>query len=121
MKRILLVDDEVDLLNMVKLFLERSNYKVCAISDWESIPGTIDSFNPHLIILDISLRGADGRMICKQIKQNSPTAHISVLLCSGNSKVKHSIAEFLADGFLEKPFGINDLLKEIESILPVAI
>src|SRR5450432_3058853 len=117
MYKILVVDDDVDLLDMLKLFLEKQNFMVYAISKWENILPAINAFDPTLILLDISLSGADGRVICKQLKTNKETENIPILLFSANYQVKHTIREFLADDFIEKPFDLADFTSRINLIL----
>ena len=117
MHKILIVDDEIDLLQVIEIFLVRRNFLVKAISKWENIRTAIQSFEPDLILLDISLKGADGRVICKQLKTNKETVHIPVLLFSANYGVEQTVSEFLADGFIEKPFDLSKLISEIHSIL----
>lgn len=117
MDKILVVDDDIDLLDMVKLFLQRKNFMVSAICKWEEIEASIKTFNPALILLDISLKGADGRVICKQLKTTPETKDIPVLIFSGNYNVRPTLSEFLADGFIEKPFDPANLVNEINLIL----
>ena len=117
MHKILVVDDEIDLLEVIRIFLQRKKFLVEAISRWENIKNSIVTFSPDLILLDISLKGADGRVICKQLKRNKETENIPVLLFSANYGVKETISEFQADGFIEKPFDLSKLISEIESII----
>ena len=104
MHKILVVDDEPDLLSITKSLLERNNFEVCAILTGNDIDVVISSFKPELILLDISLGNADGRIICKEIKTRKETSHVQVLLFSANLNVKDTVFHFLADGFVEKPF-----------------
>jgi DNA-binding response OmpR family regulator len=69
MKKVLVVDDDQDILTLVEITLSMNNFEVQAISRWEEIKDKIKSFQPDLILLDVALIGADGREICKQIKQ----------------------------------------------------
>lgn len=117
MHKILVVDDEIDLLQVLKIFLARKNFMVEALSKWEDIPTSITSFKPDLILLDISLKGADGRVICKQLKLDDKTWDIPVLLFSANLGAKNTFANFLADGFIEKPFDLGKLVGEIHAII----
>ena len=114
MKRILVVDDDIDILTVVQLTLEANSFKVRALSKWQQIYDCIVSFNPHLILLDVSLGTQDGRNLCKQVKSNPETKHISILLFSANNKVQDDLQECLADGFIPKPFDINDLIQGIK-------
>ena len=118
MYKILIVDDDVDLLEITALILKMNNFKVEAIGNWEKIQLSISVFKPDLILLDVSLDGdADGRIICRQIKTADATKHIAVLLFSGNYNIKHTLPQYLPDGFLAKPFEAVRLVQEINSIL----
>lgn len=78
----------------------------------------IDNFQPDLIILDIMLPDADGRELLTQIRTNPATAEIPVLMISAKytaANVQHG--EHIPNGFLAKPFDIDDLLDKIEGIL----
>ena len=117
MKRILVVDDDVDILTVVQLVLESNGFEVSAISNWKKISPQIDAFKPDLILLDVSLGTQDGRNICKQLKSNYDTKHISVILFSANHNVEKSVSECLADSFISKPFDINNLIEGINNQL----
>lgn len=117
MKRILVVDDDIDILTVVKLVLESNEFEVAAISDWQQIFTQIETFHPDLILLDVSLGTQDGRNLCKQVKSNGDTKHISIILFSANHNVEKSVQECLANTFISKPFDINDLIEKINNQL----
>lgn len=117
MKKILVVDDDVDILNVVQLVLDANGFEVVATSNWQQINTHVDTFKPDLILLDVSLGTQDGRNICKQLKSNHKTKHISVILFSANHNIEKSITECLADNFISKPFDINELVEGINSEL----
>lgn len=117
MKRILVLDDDIDILTVVQLVLETNGFEVVAISKWQQIYTQIDAFKPDLILLDVSLGNQDGRNICKQLKSDKNTKHISVILFSANHNVEKSVGECLADSYISKPFDINDLIQGINNEL----
>ena len=117
MKKILVVDDDVDILNVVQLVLDANGFEVVAIPNWQHINTHVDEFKPDLILLDVSLGTQDGRNICKQLKSNHNTKHIPVILFSANHNIEKSLSECLADNFISKPFDINDLVEGINSQL----
>ncbi len=117
MKRILVVDDDIDILTVVQLVLESHQFEVVAISKCQKIYSLIDTFYLDLILLDVSLGTQDGRNLCKQIKSDIKTKNISVILFSANHNVEKSISECLADSFISKPFDINDLIEGINNQL----
>jgi DNA-binding response OmpR family regulator len=113
MKKILVLDDDLDILVLMQRTLKLHNFNVEAISRWQDIDESISKFNPDLIILDVSLNGADGRDICKKIKQSTDTSHIPVILFSANSEMGNDIKELRADAFIAKPYELSHLLKTI--------
>ena len=91
MQKILVVDDDIDILALVKMTLTMNGFDVSILSRWENIDNTIHNFEPDLILLDVSLGGADGRDICKKLKAEKETKHIPVILFSANIEMEKSI------------------------------
>ncbi|MEO6682558.1 MAG: response regulator [Ginsengibacter sp.] len=117
MSRILLIDDDTDFLSVLKTTLTRKGFIVQTQETWESSMNIINSFKPHLVILDVFLSGIDGLDICKQIKKSPFTKNLPVLIISGFPWISHSaIYEFGANDFIAKPFEVNDLIKKIHKI-----
>ncbi len=112
--KLLVIDDDEDILTLVKMFLTMNNYTVEALARWEYVDEYISKFGPELILLDISLKGADGRDICKKLKQNELTRHIPVILFSANTELGNNFKAYNAEGFVEKPFELPHLLKTIQ-------
>ena len=117
MKKVLVVDDDIDILTVVHLVLESHGLEVQSISKWQEIFSRIDTFTPDLILLDVSLGNQDGRNLCKQIKSNPSTKDIAIILFSANHDIMKTIPECLGNGFIAKPFDINDLIDNIDSQL----
>jgi DNA-binding response OmpR family regulator len=117
MKKILIVDDDTDILTVVEIFLSMNKYIVKAIPKWQDITDTIKSFSPDLILLDVALSGADGRDICKRLKKSTETQHIPVILFSAHNDLENYTQGFMADGLIAKPFEIPYLLETIRKII----
>ena len=113
MSKILVVDDDEDILAVVKIVLSMNNFTVQAISRWEDVAGSVRSFSPDLILLDVALRGADGREICRQLKKSNETQHIPVILFSAHYDLVNNINECMANGLITKPFETSYLLDTI--------
>jgi DNA-binding response OmpR family regulator len=113
MSKILVVDDDTDILTVVEILLKMNHFSVRTISRWEDIHDTINNFSPDLILLDVALGGADGRQICKQLKIADETRHIPVILFSAHYDLLNNIKEYLADGLITKPFETSYLLETI--------
>ena len=113
MNKILVLDDDIDILTVVQLLLSMHNYIVKAISKWQEVTSSIISFSPDLILLDVALSGADGRDICRQLKLSNETQHIPVILFSAFYDLANNIRECMADGLVTKPFETSYLLETI--------
>ena len=85
MAKILVVDDDKPILEVVKTILEMKGYNVETISHWPDVFEKIKTYKPNLVILDIFIEGADGRVICKDLKKSKTTAYIPVILFSATS------------------------------------
>ncbi len=117
MEKILVIDDDVEILNVVKLILTRDGFEVETESSWEKTFNKIESFNPDLILLDVSLGGEDGRNISRQIKSKDSLRHIHIVLFSAKLGIHKHFSDCLADDFIAKPFNAQELLNKIYSRL----
>lgn len=113
MSKILVLDDDIDILDILGILLKRNNYTVLTISEWELLASSIDSFSPDLILLDIALNGADGRDLCKKLKNAKETRYIPVILFSAHYNEERALEESMADAFVKKPFNVSYLLDTI--------
>ena len=117
MSKIVIVDDSIDLLEVLKYFLEEKGYEIEILTDTNALVPVIRSFSPDLILLDIFLQGEDGREICKDLRKHEETKYLCVLLFSASSKALTDYKEHGADGYLEKPFGLNEIIEKITATL----
>lgn len=116
MKKILVIDDDESIIEVIQLVLEGEGYCVQASMDSNLLP-LFKKEKPDLILLDVLLSGADGRDICKQLKSNPKTAHIPVIMLSAHSDVDQVADDGGADDFLEKPFDVDALIAIVEKHL----
>lgn len=117
MSKIVIVDDSQELLDVLKFFLEQRGYEVETASTEKNLISLIRSFSPDLIILDIYLQGEDGREICKKLRNQIETKYLCILMFSASTKKLSNYKEYGADGYIEKPFGLNEVINKIESAL----
>lgn len=118
MKKILVVDDDDEVLETIQLILEIGGYDVEPLNDAELIFERIEEFEPNLIILDVVLGKIDGRTICTQIKGHSDTKQIPILMMSGLYDLKEiSEMDCAPDDFMQKPFKMDILLEKIEKLV----
>jgi DNA-binding response OmpR family regulator len=116
-RTILLADDDEAIVDATVLMFEVMGYEVTHTLNGSTVPEMAAKKQPDIIVLDIWMSGIDGRDICRQIKSNSDTQHIPVLMISASRHIGDSALEAGADGFVEKPFEMNTLLDKVEALL----
>ena len=116
-ERILVVDDDTDILEFVEPFLSEQGYQV-RTSPGGLIFQHVQRDIPDLILLDIFLHERDGRVICKQLKANALTSHIPIILFSAHAFGENVLHESGADDFISKPFNLQDLSAIVRKNLP---
>ncbi len=117
MSKIIIVDDSEDILSVLKYFLLDKGYTVETLTKSEDLLSLIPTFNPDLIILDIFLAGEDGREICRKLRKLQSFRHLCILMFSASPKALANYEEYGADGFIEKPFGLTEIINKIEASL----
>jgi DNA-binding response OmpR family regulator len=118
-KKILVADDELDLLDLTKIILEKNGYQVSLASDGVEALQKAEKELPDLILLDINMPPKSGWEVCKTLKSQDKTKHIPIVLftvvsITRDEKSKKYAEESRADGYLQKPFNINELLAEVK-------
>jgi len=118
MPKILMIDDDNDLLEITKSLLVKKGYEVETNNNWEDAQKNIPGFQPQLIVLDVFLNDIDGLEICKQLKSMPGTRHIPVIICSSYPRVAESVTyEYGADDFIAKPFEVDELIAKMHLVL----
>jgi len=117
--KILVVDDDPDLTNLVKNILEAEDYEVCSVESGEEAIGELAKSRPDLIILDILLPGMDGYAICEMLKTRDQTSPIPIIILSIKSSVEDRIMGLNvgADDYITKPFDPGELTARVEAVL----
>ena len=122
MQRILAVDDNEDILEVMKLILEDFGYEVATLTDGNLLFEKMNESHPDLVLLDVMLGNADGRELCREMKARIETKDIPVILVSASHHVSDRISLSIGapDDFLAKPFNITDLLEKVALHLTAA-
>jgi DNA-binding response OmpR family regulator len=114
-KKVLVADDDRDLLELLELLLPYNGYEVRTCSNGEEVISVIEEFKPDLILLDIHLGQEDGRHICQAIKTKPELAPIPVIMISADDEsIYNTIISFGANDVIRKPFDYNCLTDRME-------
>src|SRR5690349_10771006 len=100
MHKILVIDDDPDMLTVVKKALDRKGYQVASAMYEAQAYEQVDFFKPDLILLDVLLSGTDGRFICKKLKSQESSKHIPIIIFSGHPSAQKNLEDYGADQFL---------------------
>ncbi len=114
MNRILIVEDNHDVLWVVKIVLKRYGFKVMAIPRGEDVMDKTRTFRPHLILLDVVLSGISGVDVCNELKANEKTKEIPIIMFSAHANMNDILKLSKPDDFIAKPFDVNELVKKIK-------
>lgn len=122
MKKIVVIDDNRDLLKLVQRFLQKKGFRVSVFTDVTKAISDIRIRRPQLVITDVFLKNFDGLEFCNKLRSHPATRRIPILVFSGFSKLESTaIQEFGATDFLAKPFSLNDLLEKLYSIFSAEV
>jgi two-component system phosphate regulon response regulator PhoB len=116
---ILVVDDEEDILELVRYNLEREGYRVvCAVSGEKALEKTKNE-NPDLMVLDLMLTGIDGLEVARRLKQKEKTSHIPIIMLTAKGEEADIVAglELGADDYVTKPFSPRILMARVKAVL----
>ncbi|MBS0209986.1 MAG: response regulator [Planctomycetes bacterium] len=118
-ERILVVDDEEDLLELVRYNLAKEGYRVNCVASGERALREAQDTLPELILLDVLLPRVDGLEICRALKSDPKTKHIPVIMVTAKSEEADVVTglELGADDYITKPFSPRVLLARIKSVL----
>ena len=116
-KRLLVIDDDKDLLELIKTYFELEGYTVFTLSRVENIFKAFSQYHPDLILLDYQLQEENGDKICQQLKSNPATFDIPVIMISGYSKAELERDYHGWNAVVSKPFDFSVLQKAIERFL----
>jgi CheY-like chemotaxis protein len=117
-KKILIVDDEPDLLKVTVFRLRQSGYEVISASDGQQGWEKVCNEKPDLVCLDIRMPLMTGDQVCAKIKSEDSLRHIPVLLLTASTQnMQEKIDLCRADGYLSKPFDSQVLLETIRGLI----
>lgn len=114
---ILVVDDEPNIIELARLYLERDGFRVVSVGDGLAALESVERLRPALMILDIMLPNLDGLEICKKLRAQDNSIPILMLTARDDDIDKILGLELGADDYLTKPFNPRELVARVKAIL----
>lgn len=116
-KSILVVDDDLGILEVVRIILEEKGYLVETASNFAEIKSKIALRLPDLVILDIWVSGLNGREVAAYFKKTEGTKNIPIIVMSALSESGQISKEVGANDYIEKPFEIKDFTEMVDKYI----
>ena len=117
--KVLVVDDERDIIELVSYNLEKEGFKVISAMDGEKALELVSSKEPEIIILDLMLPGIDGLDVCRELKRNDKTSSIPIIMLTAKGEESDIVIglELGADDYITKPFSPRILVARVKAVL----
>lgn len=117
--RLLVVDDDLELSNMIATILETEGFEVTAVGDGKAALSAAVELRPDLILLDVMMPNVDGLEVCRRLRANSRTRYLCVILLTAKVGVEDKVEGLRAgaDDYLTKPFDTEELVERVRSTL----
>jgi len=118
-EKILIVEDEKDIIKMLEYNLKKEGFKVIAAGDGEDAIDLAIRGQPDLILLDLMLPGMDGLEVCKALKKESKTGSMPIIMLTAKGQESDKVVglELGADDYITKPFSPRELVARIKAVL----
>lgn len=116
-KLVWVIDDDEAILEVFSIILEEAGYKNEVIRDGRLVENKLKKEQPGLIFLDLLMSGVDGREISQMIKNNPSTQDIPIIITSADTNIEQKTGQAKADGYLKKPFNIDDVNRLVKKYI----
>ena len=119
MSKILTVDDEPDIVELLSYNLEKEKFSIVKAYDGEAALGLVRSEKPDLMILDLMLPKMNGLDVCKAVRRNPETANLPIIMLTAKGEEIDKIIglEIGADDYITKPFSVKELIARVRALL----
>lgn len=114
--RVLVIDDDVNICELIRLYFEKEGYEVMTVYSGTKSLEAFSAFTPNIVILDIMLPGADGWQVCREIRKIS-SIPVIMLSAKGETFDKVLGLELGADDYIVKPFDAKELVARVKAVL----
>lgn len=116
-KRIIVIDNDPNVLDVVQEVLHYEGFNVEIFEGTNDILSLVQQCQPDLVILDYILEGVNGGELCRKLKTHRATAKLPVMICSAYPRVLKSLGFYGCDAFLAKPYDLNELVGKVNALL----
>ena len=116
-KRILILDDNQDILDIVHETLTYEQFDVRSTGDSADVMPLVEDFSPDLVILDYRVSGTNGGELCKLIKSHPKFSHTPVIIFSAYINHQDELFAYGCDAIINKPFDLIELVEKVNSLI----
>jgi DNA-binding response OmpR family regulator len=113
-KRVLVIEDEPVIGEMMSILLEMGGYRVSSLADIASAKRRLYEKEVGLVLLDLQLKGESGQTMCNFIKNSDELKHLPVILVSANSDLEQISRDCRANDHIAKPFDLNHFMEKVK-------
>ncbi|HYA11865.1 MAG TPA: response regulator, partial [Thermodesulfovibrionales bacterium] len=119
--KILIVDDAVDTVELLRKRFRSEGYDTAEANDGEEALQKVEQYHPDLIVLDVMMPKLDGYEVCRRLKADENTKYVPVLMLTAKGEVENKVKglEIGADDYLPKPFDYKELSARVKSLLTI--
>ncbi len=121
--RILIADDEPNIVTSLEFLMRKCDYEVCVARDGEEALRRVEDFKPNVLLLDVMMPLCNGFEVCRRIRENPELQRVRIVMLSARSRdVEIDKGLSLgADAYVTKPFSTKELLATVRQLLPQAL
>ncbi|HEV7787288.1 MAG TPA: response regulator [Thermoanaerobaculia bacterium] len=118
-RRVLIVDDEPNIVLSLEFLLRQQGYEVSVARDGEEALAAAESWRPDLVVLDVMLPGLDGFEVCRRLRERPENAGLKILLLTARGREVERVRglEEGADAYVRKPFSTRQLMRTVAELL----
>lgn len=115
-QRILIVDDDKHIAELISLYLEKEGYETKEVYDGKEAVQTEKTYQPHLVLLDLMLPGLDGYQVCTEVRKES---HVPIIMLTAKGETFDKVLglELGADDYIVKPFEPKEMVARVKAVL----
>jgi DNA-binding response OmpR family regulator len=119
MARVLVAEDDPDILQLVVYKLKRSGFEAMAAPDGLTALAAIRRFRPHAVLIDVRMPGLDGIELCRELRASPDTAKLPIVMISAQGRPQDRELAFAAgcDDYVVKPFSPRELVERVQQLL----